>query len=171
MTKIEEKLDIKITLFEILHEYEKLSNENKIYELSNHDSDNHAIDLKKDKKSFHESIYFLFENEFRVLRAYIEKHLVNDFIRFSQSSVDAFILFVKKKNDNLRLCVNYRRLNALTTFLNSLFYSKKYECKKRKSKSFNNDLYLATYSTSCSFSTSLISIDDLSNISIRLLNL
>ena len=48
------------------------------------------------------------------MRAYIEKHLVNDFIRFFQSFVDASILFVKKKNDNLRLCVNYRELNVLT---------------------------------------------------------
>ena len=101
-------------LFEILHDYEKLNNEDKIYELSNHDSNDHAIDLKKDKKASHESIYFLFDNEFRVLRVYIEKHLINDFIRSFQSFVDASILFVKKKNDNLRLCVNYRELNALT---------------------------------------------------------
>ena len=96
LTKIKEKFDIKITFFEILHDYEKLNNENKIYELSNHDSDDHAIDLKKDKKSSHESIYFLFENEFKILRAYIEKHLINDFIRIFQFFVDAFILFVKK---------------------------------------------------------------------------
>ena len=47
LTKIKEKFDIKIILLEILHEYEELNNKNKIYELSNHDSNNHAIDLKK----------------------------------------------------------------------------------------------------------------------------
>ena len=47
LTEIEKKLDIKITLFEILHDYEKLNNENKIYELSNHDFDYHVINLKK----------------------------------------------------------------------------------------------------------------------------
>ena len=113
LTKIKEKFDIKVTFFEILHDYEKLNNENKIYELSNHDSNDYAIDLKKNKKSSHKSIYFLFENEFKILRVYIEKHLINDFIRFFKFFVDAFILFVKK-NDNLRLCVNYKKFNAFT---------------------------------------------------------
>ena len=96
-TKIKEKFDIKITLLEILHEYERLNNENKIYELSNYNSNDYVIDLKKNKKSFQKSIYFLFENEFKMLRVYIEKHLINDFIRLSQFFVDASILFVKKK--------------------------------------------------------------------------
>ena len=114
LTKIEEKPDIKTTLPEILHDYEKLSSEDKTYELPDHDPDDHAIDLKKDKKPPHEPIYSLSEDELRVLRAYIEKHLANDFIRPSQSPADAPILFVKKKNDSLRLCVNYRGLNDLT---------------------------------------------------------
>jgi hypothetical protein len=97
LAKIEKNFDIKITFFEIFRKYEKLNKKNKIYELSNHDSNDHAIDLKKNKKSSHESIYFLFENEFKILRVYIEKHLINDFIRFSQFSVETFILFVKKK--------------------------------------------------------------------------
>ena len=95
-------------LYEILHEYEKLNNENKIYESSNHDSNDHVIDLKNDKKFSHKSIYSLLKNEFKILRVHIDKHLINDFIRFSQSFVETFILFVKKKNDNLRLCVNYQ---------------------------------------------------------------
>ena len=49
-----------------------------------------------------------------MLRAYIEKHLVNDFIRSFKSSVEALILFVKKKDDSLRLFVDYRDLNQLT---------------------------------------------------------
>ena len=95
-----------------MHEYEKLNNDNKIYELSNHDSNDQIIDLKK--KSLHKSMYFLFENEFKILRVYIDKHLINDFIRFSQFFVETFILFVKKKNDILRLCVNYRNFNVFT---------------------------------------------------------
>ena len=47
LTKIKKKFDIKITFFEILHEYEKLNNKNKIYELSNYNSNDHAI------KNFH----------------------------------------------------------------------------------------------------------------------
>ena len=46
-------------------------------------------------------------------KTYINKHLVNDFIRSFKSSIDVSILFVRKKNDNLQLCVNYRNLNVL----------------------------------------------------------
>ena len=84
LTKMKKKFDIKITFFDILKTYKKLDNENKIYELSNFDSNDHIIILEKNKKSFHESIYFLFENKFRILHIYIEKHLINEFIRFSQ---------------------------------------------------------------------------------------
>ena len=107
----------------MLHEYEKLNNENKIYELSNYDSNDHAIDLKKDKKSTHKSIYSLFENALKILRVYINKHLINDFIRFSQFFVETFILFVKKKNDNLRLYVNYKNFNVFT-IRNKCFFNR-----------------------------------------------
>ena len=91
--------------------YKELDFENKTYELFKHSISNHVIDFVENKQLSYESIYFLFENEFKIFRNYIIKHLKNDFIRFSQSSVDVSILFVKKRNENFRLCVNYRDLN------------------------------------------------------------
>ena len=44
--KMKNKLNIKIIIFEILKEFVNLTNENKIYELFNHESNDHAIDLK-----------------------------------------------------------------------------------------------------------------------------
>ena len=112
--KIKDKLDIEITLLEILKKFIDLTNENKTYELFNHKSNNHAINLKSNRKSFFDFIYFLSEDELKILRICLNKHFKNDFIRFSTFSTEIFIFFVKKKNEILRLCVNYRDLNLLT---------------------------------------------------------
>ena len=48
------------------------------------------------------------------MKAYIEANLVSNFIRPSKSLAGAPILFVRKKNGSLRLCVNYRGLNNPT---------------------------------------------------------
>ena len=97
LAKIENKSDIKIIIFEILKKFADLTNENKAYELSDHESDDHAINLKSDKKSPYDSIYSLSKNELKILRTYLNKHLKNDFIRLFIFSTDAPILFVKKK--------------------------------------------------------------------------
>ena len=113
LLKIEEKSNIKIIMLEILKKFVEITEKKKVYELSNHEFDDHSINLKSNKKSLYEFIYSLFEDELTVLRVYLDKHLKNDFIRFFISFVETSILFVKKKNENLRLCVNYRDLNLL----------------------------------------------------------
>ena len=114
LAKIKDKSNIKIILLEVLKKFVDLTNENKTYELFNHEFDDHAINLKSNKKSSYDSIYSLSKNEFKILRVYLNKHFKNEFIRLFIFSADASILFVKKKNEILRLCVNYRNLNFLT---------------------------------------------------------
>ena len=113
LLKIKEKSNIKIIMLEILKKFVEITKKKKVYELSNHEFDDHSIDLKSNKKSLYEFIYSLFENELTILRIYLDKHLKNDFIRFFIFFVETSILFVKKKNESLRLCVNYRDLNFL----------------------------------------------------------
>ena len=103
----------KKTIFECFKEFENLNNEDETYKLSKHKLMNHVIKLKKNKSFFYDLIYFLSKSELKILKKYLNKHLKNDFIRFFQSFVEAFILFVKKKNDSLRLCVNYKIFNNL----------------------------------------------------------
>ena len=53
-------------------------------------------------------IYGLSEPELDALCAYIDKNLAKGFIHHSKSSAGAPILFVKKKDGSLHLCVDYR---------------------------------------------------------------
>src|ERR1700738_724560 len=60
-------------------------------------------------------IYFMSPMELKVLRKYIDENLKKVFIQHSQSFCGAPILFVKKADGTLRLCVDYRALNKITT--------------------------------------------------------
>ena len=59
-------------------------------------------------------IYNLGPVELETLKAYIKTNLANGFIRPSKLPVGAPILFDRKSNGSLRLCVNYWGLNNLT---------------------------------------------------------
>ncbi len=52
--------------------------------------------------------------ELETLKVYIENNLASGFIRPSKSPAGAPILFDKKSDGSLRLCVDYRGLNNLT---------------------------------------------------------
>jgi hypothetical protein len=56
----------------------------------------------------------LFADELRILRVYIEKNLEKEFITSFTFFAAILILFTKKNDDELRLCVNYRELNEIT---------------------------------------------------------
>ena len=73
----------------------------------------HAIKLLPGAKPTFSPLYNLSQWELEVLKTYIEKNLESGFIQRSTSSVGAPILFVKKKDSSLRLCVDYQRLNAI----------------------------------------------------------
>ncbi|MBW0551782.1 hypothetical protein O181_091497 [Austropuccinia psidii MF-1] len=56
----------------------------------------------------------LSKHETEILQAYISENVEKGFIRPSSSSTGAPVLFVKKKDGSLCLCVEYRKLNAVT---------------------------------------------------------
>ncbi len=47
------------------------------------------------------------------IKEYLKENLKKKFITFSKASFALLILFVEKKDDSLRFCVNYQKLNAL----------------------------------------------------------
>ena len=73
-----------------------------------------AIDLQEGAQPPFCPIYNLSQNELMTLKEYIDENLAKKFIRHSKSPARALILFVKKKDGSLRLCVDYRGLNKVT---------------------------------------------------------
>jgi hypothetical protein len=71
------------------------------------------IDNQK-KNFFFDIIYNLFAEELRILRVYIKKNLKKEFITSFIFFAATLILFIEKKNDELRLCVDYCNLNEIT---------------------------------------------------------
>ena len=75
---------------------------------------NHAIELIDGQQPPYGPIYSLGPAELETLKAYIETDLANRFIRPSKSSASASILFNRKVDSSLQLCVDYEGLNNLT---------------------------------------------------------
>ena len=73
-----------------------------------------AIDLQEGAQPPFGPIYNLSQTELAELRKYIDENLAKNFIRHSKSPAGAPILFVKKKDGSLRMCVDYRGLNKVT---------------------------------------------------------
>jgi hypothetical protein len=73
-----------------------------------------AIDLQEGAQPPFGPIYNLSQIELAELRKYIDENLAKNFIRHSKSPAGAPILFVKKKDGSLRMCVDYRGLNKVT---------------------------------------------------------
>ena len=74
----------------------------------------HRIDLVPDQSPPHKHTYRLSQPELDELRNQIDLLLENGWIRPSVSPYGAPILFAKKKDGTLRLCVDYRALNKIT---------------------------------------------------------
>jgi vacuolar-type H+-ATPase catalytic subunit A/Vma1 len=84
--------------------------------LSSHRKHDHRIELEKDHEFDHEyaSLYNLSEEELQLVKKYLKEHLDKDFIESSTASYVSSILFAKKSREELRFCVDYRKLNAIT---------------------------------------------------------
>jgi hypothetical protein len=74
----------------------------------------YTIDLEPGYKLPDGQIYNLSEFELKTLKAYIKTNLASGYTEQSSSPAAAPILFAKKKDGGLRLCVDYRALNLGT---------------------------------------------------------
>ena len=74
----------------------------------------HEFPLETDKKPPMGRMYSMSTTELQEIRKWMEQNLSKGFIRASSSSWASPILFTKKKDGYLPLCVNYRALNDIT---------------------------------------------------------
>lgn len=96
------------------HEFADVFSDKQAEELPPHRPHDHTIDIEEGTEPPHGPIYALSPRELEALRQYIDENLRKGFIRPSNSPAGAPILFAKKKDGSLRLCVDYRGLNKIT---------------------------------------------------------
>ena len=70
--------------------------------------------LLSDKKSLKGLLYNMSRDELLVLQKYLKKHLFKGFIQVSSSSAVSSVIFIKKSERDLHLCIDYCDLNNLT---------------------------------------------------------
>ena len=80
--------------------------------LFEHKNKDHVIDLLSNAKLLYESFYIFFKTEFEILKNHLLKNLTLNYIRKFTNRTNALMFFIFKKNDNFRLCVNYKKLNV-----------------------------------------------------------
>ncbi len=108
-------IDSRLVMSSQYHDFLNVFFKKKADILSSHRKHDHHIKLEKDHESEHDyaSLYNLSEGELLLIKKYLKKHLNKDFIEFSTASYVSLILFAKKSDDELRFCVDYRKLNAI----------------------------------------------------------
>jgi hypothetical protein len=95
-------------------EYADVGSEEDAKGLAEHSSHDLPIQLVPDTHPPHQPLYNLSAIELEVLRKYLAEYMARGWIRRSRSPAGAPILFVKKKDGSMRLCVDYRGLNRIT---------------------------------------------------------
>lgn len=96
------------------HDLAEVFSREKSDELPPHRPYDHQIILEDGKRPRPSPLYNMSQNELQELRNFLDENLTKGFIRASKSPVASPVLFVKKSNGELRFCVDYRSLNAIT---------------------------------------------------------
>ncbi len=104
---------VKIKLLSEYHDYLDVFDRAMINQLSMHRFYDHKIELIDEETSSWSRLYQMFDHKLQKIKKYLINHLNKKFIFFSFASYISLILFIEKKDDSLRFCVNYRKLNAL----------------------------------------------------------
>jgi hypothetical protein len=107
--------EIKKLVSDEYHEFMDLFGELLVQELPPHRTFDHQIRIKGGKEVPFGPIYHLLEKELGALREYLDCMLAQGKITESDANMGASIIFLAKPNKKLRLCVDYRELNAITT--------------------------------------------------------
>ena len=73
-----------------------------------------SIDLVSDTRPISRALYRMAPPELKELKAQLQELLDKGFIRPSVSPWGTSVLFIRKKDGTMRLCVDYRQLNRTT---------------------------------------------------------
>uniref|UniRef100_A0A803TR04 Gypsy retrotransposon integrase-like protein 1 n=1 Tax=Anolis carolinensis TaxID=28377 RepID=A0A803TR04_ANOCA len=98
----------------VYHEFAEVFSEKECDQLPPHRKTDCAIEIDPNAKLPKPKLYAMSEPEKRALREFIDKNIERGFIKPSQSPMAAPVFF-RPKADGLRLVVDYRGLNAIST--------------------------------------------------------
>jgi len=112
-TTISEKINLS-AIPEEYHKYTNVFSKSKAETLTPHRSYDLQIDLEKDFHPPVGTIYSLSKFEQKALKEFINENLTNGFICSTSLPHGALVLFVKKKDGSLWLCVDFCGLNKIT---------------------------------------------------------
>ncbi len=104
---------LKKKLLIVYHDFLNVFDREKTIQLSLHQSYDHKIKLENESQSSRSWLYFMLNHKLQKIMKYLEKNLKKKFITLSKASFTSLILFIEKKDDSFRFCVNYWKLNAL----------------------------------------------------------
>ncbi len=105
--------EVKAKLSSKYHDYLDVFDRAMTDQLLSHRFYDHKIELTDEKTSSWSRLYHMSDYKLQKMKNYLIKHLNKSFISFSSTSYALLILFIEKKDDSLRFCVDYRKLNAL----------------------------------------------------------
>ncbi len=104
---------LKKKLLIVYHDFLNVFDREKTIQLLLHRLYDHKIELEDESQSSRSQLYLMLNHKLQKIKKYLEENLKKKFITLSKASFASSILFVEKKDDSLRFCVNYWKLNAL----------------------------------------------------------
>ncbi len=113
MTSIMSLNELKKKISIVYHDFLNVFDREKTTQLPSHRSYNHKIELEDESQFSRSWLYLMSSYKLQKIKKYLEENLKKKFITFSKAFFASSILFVEKKDDSLRFCVNYWKLNAL----------------------------------------------------------
>ena len=113
--KAKKPLDLREWIPKEYHDFLESFSEVVADQLPPHRPFDHEIVLKEGETPTFGPLYSLSRSELESLRNWIEENVRKGFIRPSSSPAGSPILFIKKKDGSLRLCVDYRSLNEINS--------------------------------------------------------
>ncbi len=105
--------ELKKKLLIVYHDFLNVFDREKTTQLLSHRSYDHKIELEDEDQFSRSWLYLMLSHKLQKIKKYLEENLKKKFIIFSKALFASSILFVEKKDDSFRFCMNYRKLNAL----------------------------------------------------------
>ncbi len=107
-------IDSKSVISSEYHDFLNVFFKKKANILFSHRKHDHKIEIETKKSHEYAFLYNMSEDELLLIKKYLQEHLNKRFIETSIASYASLILFAKKFDEELRFCVDYRKLNAIT---------------------------------------------------------